>query len=109
MKLSASPEAVFEPFCIDDGQSIEVDVQSAESMHVVLLQNNEVVAYSREFEEGDGMILKYKNKVDDGDAEFELKTFTSLPNHTIEPESLFAKIKIYDSGYKMIDTLPETC
>ena len=37
MELSATPELLFEPFCIDDGQSIEVDVRSSESMHIVLL------------------------------------------------------------------------
>ena len=86
MELSAAPELLFEPFCIDDGQSIEVDVRSSESMHIVLLQNDEVVAYSRERIDGNGITLKFKDKVNDGDAEFELKSFSSRPNRSIEPK-----------------------
>ena len=77
--MSVAPETLFEPFCVDDGQSIEVKVDSAESMYIVLYKNKEVVAYSHEQEEGrdDHIILRYKDKVNDGDAEFELKSFSA--------------------------------
>ena len=55
-------------------------------MHIVLLQNNEVVAYSRERIDGNGITLKFKDKVNDGDAEFEIKSFSSRPNRSIEPK-----------------------
>ena len=48
-------------------------------MYIVLYKNKEVVAYSHEQEEGrdDHIILRYKDKVNDGDAEFELKSFSA--------------------------------
>ena len=53
-------------------------MESADNLSIYLLKNDEVVAYKREHQDDSDnpITLNYKNKVDDGDAEFELKVYS---------------------------------
>ena len=60
-------------------------MESADSLSIFLLKNEEVVAYTREHKDDsdDPITLNYKDKVDDGDAEFELKVYSTLNNRSV--------------------------